>query len=202
MFRRRTPFALVLSLGLVIAAASAQSTTVWNPDFLRKLPRISTAAELDRLLGDLVTEADSSGSKAGSTDAFLYRIRAFKGGHTPLLIEDAAGNLTKYGVWMQKGANGRYEKLVLVLPSQTDELFEKEGHIPFDAALKKKIMKAKGITEQGDFEYLMRNHDISDGRILLRHLVASDLLGRYLENGQWSGTRADPGIEALYQQVL
>src|SRR5688572_31397788 len=126
MFRRGTHLALILSIGLGVGAVWSQSTTVWNPDFLRKLPRISTAAELDHLLGELANEADPGRPKAGPSGEFLYRIRAFKGGHTPLLIEDAAGNLTKYGVWMQKSANGRHEKLVLVLPSQTDELFNQE----------------------------------------------------------------------------
>jgi hypothetical protein len=202
MFLRKTRLAWVLSFGLMSGTASAQSTTVWNPDFIRKLPRISTSAELDRLLGELGAEADRTGSKAGPSDAFPYSIRPFKGGYTPLLLEDATGNFTKYGVWLQKGAGGRYEKLILVLPSQAQKFFDQEGYIPFDAALKKKIMKAKGITEQSDFDYVMRNHDISGGRIMIRSVVTGDLLGHYLDNGQWSGTRADPEIEAHYQQVL
>jgi hypothetical protein len=202
MFRHRTHLALVLSFGLMIGAAWSQSTTVWNPDFLRKLPRISTSAELDRLLAEFSAEADASGSKTGPADAFPYSIRPFKGGYTPLLLEDATGNFTKYGVWLRKGAGGRDEKLILVLPSQAQKIFDGEGYIPFDAALKKKIMKAKGITEQSDFDYVMRNLDVSSGRIMIRSVVTGDLLGHYLDNGQWSGTRADPEIEAQYQQVL
>lgn len=187
---------------LVFSALTARAEQVWNPDFLRKLPRISTSAELDRLLDSLNAEEDRSHSTASPSDPFIYPIRPFKGGYAPLLIEDSAGKLEKYAVWLQKGSNGRSEKLVLVLPTMHDTLFDKEGYMPFDATLKKKIMKAKGITEEGDYEYVMKNYDTSSGRIMVRAVVAGDLLGHYLENGQWSGTRADPLVESYYQQVL
>lgn len=180
----------------------AHAETVWNADFLRKLPRVSTPADLDRLLDQLSAEPDQGRATASPAEPFLYPLQPFKGGYTPLLLEDAAGKLEKYAVWLERGANGRYEKLVLVRPTLHDRLFEKEGYIPFDATLKKKIMNAKGITAESDYQDVMKSCDTSGGRIMLRCLVTADLLGHYLENGHWSGTRADPAIEAQYQQLL
>ncbi len=167
--------AFLSACALSISLASAQ--VVFNPEFLSTLPRIDTAAQLDKFLKELESQPDPTPGAA--KDWFLYRLKPFKGGYTPLIL-DSGGELAKYALWWQKAASGRYDQLVLVVPALHDELFAKEGRIPFDGALKKKILSAKGITDPAELPSVLNGLDVSDGTIRLQDLVAADLLGHYL----------------------
>jgi hypothetical protein len=192
---------LLARLGLALAMFSAQAATVYNPDFLQKLPRYVTSAEIDRFLDELNVEA--APLPAGETEWKVFQLRPTRARGLSLLISDASGELEKRGIWLQKGRNGKFDRVVLVTPEQSDEVYGREGRIPLDAPLKKKIIGAKGLADESELKYLLEGTDTSDGKIRVRELISRDLLGHFLADGKtWHGSRNDPAIEALRNQIV
>jgi hypothetical protein len=192
---------LLFTLGLALGTCFAHAATVHNPDFLQKLPRYVTSAELDRFLDELNVEA--APLPAGETEWKVFQLRPTSASGLSLLISDASGGLEKHGLWLQKGKNGKFNRLVLVTPRQSDQVYAREGRIPLDAPLKKKIVSAKGLADESELKYLLEGTDTSDGKIRVRELISRDLLGHFLADGKtWHGTRSDPAIEALRNQIV
>jgi hypothetical protein len=201
---RRLPMTVIRRLAqisLALAMCCAHSATVYNPDFLQKLPRYATSVELDRFLNELDVEA--APLPAGETEWRVFRLRPTRASGLSLLISDASGELEKRGLWLQKGKNGKFDRLVLVTPQQSDQVYAREGRIPLDAPLKKKIVSAKGLADESELKYLLEGTDTSDGKIRVRDLISRDLLGHFLADGKtWHGSRNDPAIEALRNQIV
>jgi hypothetical protein len=192
---------LLAKISVALVMSCAYSATVYNPDFLQKLPRYATSAELDRFLDELNVEA--APLPAGETEWRVFQIRPTGARGLSLLISDASGVLEKRGLWLQKGKNGKFDRMVLVTPEQSDQLYAREGRIPFDAPLKKKIVSAKGLADESELKYLLEGIDVSDGKIRVRELISRDLLGHFLADGKtWHGSRNDPAIEALRNQIV
>jgi hypothetical protein len=192
---------LLARISVALVMSCAHSATVYNPDFLQKLPRYATSAELDRFLDQLNIEA--APLPAGETEWRLFQIRPTSARGLSLLISDASGELEKRGLWLQKGKNGKFDRVVLVTPQQSDQVYSREGRIPFDAPLKKKIVSAKGLADESELSFLLQGTDVSDGKIRVRELISRDLLGHYLADGKtWYSSRNDPAIESLRNQVV
>jgi hypothetical protein len=192
---------LLLKISAALAMCCAHSATVYNPDFLQKLPRIATAAELDRFLNELKIEA--APLPAGETEWKVFQLRPPRENGLSLLISDPPAELEKRGIWLRKGKNGKFDRVVLVTPQQSEQVYGREGRVPLDARLKKKIISAKGLADESELKYLLEGNDVSDGKIRVRELLSRDLLGHFLADGKtWHGSRNDPEIEALRNQIV